>query len=75
MLSKADIQKFREIYKEYYGKEIGEEDAHRESSSLLRMLEVITETLSKNEASKKNREPLGFRCENSEGEVYSKNDV
>lgn len=56
MLSETDIQKFQDIHKKYYKKEISREDACRQANNLLRMLKVISDTLAKNGQKEKREE-------------------
>jgi len=41
MLSDEDIEKFREIYKSRFGKEITKEEAYAKGVSLLRLVELV----------------------------------
>ncbi len=41
MISKEYLEKFKEIYKKEFGKEISDEDALEQGTKLLRMVELI----------------------------------
>jgi|GEM_PF-2519241 hypothetical protein len=74
MLSEDDVKKYQEIYRGYYGKEIGKEDAYREASGLLIMLTIISEALVKKRAEKERGVSVKPDCENPAGGIYFKKD-
>ena len=41
MLSETQVQKFQELYRKRFGKEIGREEAYEKGVKLLRMMELV----------------------------------
>jgi len=40
-LTEADIKKFQDIYREYFGKEISKEKAYEDGIALVRLMQII----------------------------------
>ena len=61
MISKEYLEKFKEIYKKEFGKEISDEDALEQGTKLLRMVELIYKpmTVKEYESLQKHREQTG----------------
>ena len=51
-LSDEDIKKFREIYKEYFGKEINREKAVEDGYALVRLMQLIYKPVLKSDFEK-----------------------
>ena len=61
MISKEHLEKFKEIYKKEFGKEISDEDALEQGTKLLRLVELIYKPMTVKEygALQKHREQTG----------------
>lgn len=52
MISKEHLEKFKEIYKKEFGKEISDEDALEQATKLLRLVEIIYKPMTQAEHDK-----------------------
>jgi hypothetical protein len=52
VISDKQIEKFQEIYRNYYGSEISKEEAYEQGMKLIRMLKVIYHPITKEEFEK-----------------------
>lgn len=61
MISKEHLEKFKEIFKKEFGKEISDEDALEQATKLLRLVEIVYKpmTLKEYETLQKQRKETG----------------
>jgi hypothetical protein len=49
MLSDAQVKKFQDLYKDYFGREISKEEAYEQCINLLRLMTIIYKPMTQDE--------------------------